>query len=179
MRVQRPTIELIVFTEPRPQPRPTADGRGKFIRMISAKAGSLVIPYKEEINWRARKLMTETQTLPAVGPVFIEIECVWKRPDAMRKQVPEQRIWRMDKQRNDWDNLAKSVCDALNGVFYLDDGQIVGGLVRKFYGRVGESAHVKISLKNLTAKESDGEETQQRRPSGGTRHGDQGTLGFE
>jgi Holliday junction resolvase RusA-like endonuclease len=155
MRTQHAKIELIVPGDPRPQPRPTADGRGKFIRMVSAKAGSLVIPFKESVTWLARLRMSDVQALPAVGPVFLDIECVWKRPqDKKNAAPPDQRLWRMDKQRNDWDNLAKSVCDALNGVFYLDDGQIVGGTVKKFYGRVGEDSHVRVVMRNLLVEGS-------------------------
>lgn len=35
------------------------------------------------------------------------------------------------KRGKDWDNLAKLVCDALNGVAYVDDRQIMVALVRK------------------------------------------------
>ncbi len=35
--------------------------------------------------------------------------------------------------RPDWDNLGKSITDALNGVVYLDDALIVSSTVEKFY----------------------------------------------
>ena len=37
-------------------------------------------------------------------------------------------------KKPDLDNIAKSICDALNGIAYHDDKQIVELVVRKFYG---------------------------------------------
>ena len=39
-------------------------------------------------------------------------------------------------KKPDWDNIGKVVCDALNGIAYRDDAQIVDSMVRKFYGEV-------------------------------------------
>jgi Holliday junction resolvase RusA-like endonuclease len=155
MRTQRAKIEFVVEGEPRPQPRPTAKKVGGFIRMISTPAQSPCAPFKDKVNLFARKHMAEVAALAAAGPVFIEIDCVWERTKALKHVPADQRVWRVVKGRDDWDNLAKSVCDAINGVCYLDDSQIVGGTVRKFYGRVGEVAHVRIVLRALTVKEED------------------------
>lgn len=34
----------------------------------------------------------------------------------------------------DWDNIGKIICDALNGIAYVDDRKICEARVRKFYG---------------------------------------------
>ena len=36
-------------------------------------------------------------------------------------------------KKPDWDNVGKIVCDALNGVAYHDDSQVVEAVVRKLY----------------------------------------------
>jgi len=36
-------------------------------------------------------------------------------------------------KKPDWDNLGKAVCDALNGLAYRDDSQIVNSQVIKYY----------------------------------------------
>ena len=46
----------------------------------------------------------------------------------------------------DWDNHAKAVCDALNGICFTDDRQIVDGRVRLFRG----DPHVTIELEAIT-----------------------------
>lgn len=45
----------------------------------------------------------------------------------------------------DWDNHAKAACDALNGICFVDDRQIVDGRVRLFRG----DPHVEILLEEL------------------------------
>lgn len=40
-----------------------------------------------------------------------------------------------DKRRRDWDNLAKGVMDALNGVVYRDDSQVVEAHIAKIVDR--------------------------------------------
>jgi crossover junction endodeoxyribonuclease RusA len=42
-----------------------------------------------------------------------------------------------DRRRSDWDNLAKLVCDALNGVAYDDDSQIVHAVIFKSTSKFG------------------------------------------
>lgn len=46
----------------------------------------------------------------------------------------------------DWDNHAKAISDALNGICYLDDRQIIDGHVRLFKGE----PHISIVLEELT-----------------------------
>ena len=36
-------------------------------------------------------------------------------------------------KKPDWDNVAKSICDAMNGIVYQDDTQIVDAHVTKVY----------------------------------------------
>lgn len=44
----------------------------------------------------------------------------------------------------DWDNIAKNICDALNGVVYPDDKAIVTGSVKKVYSDLGDCVTVDI-----------------------------------
>lgn len=46
----------------------------------------------------------------------------------------------------DWDNHAKAICDALNGICYTDDRQIVDGHVRLHKG----DPHITIELEAIT-----------------------------
>lgn len=60
---------------------------------------------------------------------------------AMRKSASEGKIKPCKKP--DSDNIAKVILDALNGVAYYDDSQVVGLTVWKEYG---ESARVEVEL---------------------------------
>ena len=47
----------------------------------------------------------------------------------------------------DLDNLFKAISDALNGVAYDDDSQIIEATIRKFYG---EKARAEITIREVT-----------------------------
>lgn len=65
-----------------------------------------------------------------------------------RKRV---RVWltfyRASKRRCDWDNLAKSVCDALNGIAWVDDTQIHEAHVTKHIS--SERPHVSVTIQEV------------------------------
>lgn len=55
------------------------------------------------------------------------------------KSFSEKKILRakqgyiLPDKKPDWDNIAKNICDALNGVAYPDDRAIIKGVVEKYY----------------------------------------------
>ena len=53
-------------------------------------------------------------------------------------------------KKPDFDNMAKVVTDALNGIAYHDDNQIVDGMVRKFDD---EQPRVEIQIKSINDEE--------------------------
>jgi len=83
---------------------------------------------------------------PHTGPVHLDIIAVFGIPKSWSKRKRE----RAAEGGGTWcpsccdaDNIAKIVSDALNGVAYVDDRQIVYELVMKQYGPV---SHVLVSL---------------------------------
>ena len=50
----------------------------------------------------------------------------------------------------DWDNHAKAICDALNGICFSDDRQIIDGHVRLHRG----DPHIEITLEEITHVEN-------------------------
>lgn len=63
---------------------------------------------------------------PRPNPCIVDMSCYWKRP----KSVKESQFF---TKRPDADNLSKCL-DALNGVCWNDDAQIVELTVSKDYG---------------------------------------------
>lgn len=55
-------------------------------------------------------------------------------------------------KRPDWDNVGKVVCDALNGIAYHDDAQIVRATVIKRYAI---EPHVTVCIKEVTHGQAD------------------------
>lgn len=53
-------------------------------------------------------------------------------------------LHRRGRRRADWDNLGKAVADALNGIAYNDDRQVVDAHVRVVYGADAPRAEVTL-----------------------------------
>lgn len=101
---------------------------------------SKTVDYKNKIALYARQAGVELLE----GPVRIIMICYWpsRKPD--RKNNPRDIEW-MDK-RPDIDNIIKVYLDALQGIAFADDGQIVNVEARKFRARQGDKPRVQISI---------------------------------
>lgn len=70
------------------------------------------------------------------GAVRVEIIAFYAVPKSATKA--RKALMRSNELRPvirpDWDNIGKLVCDALNGVAWRDDSQVVEALVEKRYG---------------------------------------------
>jgi Holliday junction resolvase RusA-like endonuclease len=84
---------------------------------------------------------------PFDGPVIMYIRAYMKTPKSSKKkteQMLNQRIRPTTKP--DIDNIIKIVCDALNGVAYVDDNRIVGLSASKRYS---DTPRVEIELEEI------------------------------
>ena len=80
--------------------------------------------------------------------MHVSIEAVFPRPKSKtKKRGTNPREWKRSKP--DWDNIGKSVCDALNGLAYNDDSQIVSASVTKMIAAADEQPHVSIVIETL------------------------------
>lgn len=117
-----PTIKFSVPLEPRPAPR--AEGFGerhnpKWYR-----------DWKLALGLIARRIMNGQPPLKGKIRFFAKV---------FRDLNPEL------KKFGDWDNHAKAICDALNGICFVDDRQIVEGHVYLFKGE----PHIEIELEAI------------------------------
>jgi Holliday junction resolvase RusA-like endonuclease len=80
------------------------------------------------------------------GAVKIELKAVYAPPKSYSKKKTKMLLETEAPYLNkpDCDNIAKIVCDALNGIAYKDDSQIFDVKISKVYG-VDEKLIVKIS----------------------------------
>ena len=87
-----------------------------------------------------------------IEPMFVKdtqlittIEAYYPMPKAFSKKKREMARLRQIRptKKPDCDNIAKSVLDALNGVVYYDDSQVVELVVKKFYD---DNAYVYIEI---------------------------------
>lgn len=77
--------------------------------------------------------------------VYVKIDVEYAPPKSLSKKKKQALIdWKMGyTHKPDCDNIAKAVLDALNGVVWKDDKQIVGLLVMKCYGKE-DKIHIEI-----------------------------------
>ena len=81
-------------------------------------------------------------------PMQVAIVAVFPRPKSKTKNRGDNpREHKPSKP--DWDNIGKSVCDALNGLAYNDDSQIVEATVSKWIAAADEQPHVRIVIETL------------------------------
>lgn len=124
-------IFILIPIEPVPKGRPRVDTRGKFPRMHTPQR---TIDFERLVAAEARKTMASAVALSGplqiVLDMYLPIRPSWTRK---RQEMARQGLERPISGGLDWDNLAKSVCDAFNGIVWQDDSQIVDGRCRKFY----------------------------------------------
>ena len=121
------TIDLVI------PGAPVAKGRPRFSR----RSGRTFTPAKtaqaeETLAGRAMALLAGVEGLPLQGPLRLEATFTSVQPASWsRKKRAETPA---PTSRPDVDNLLKLATDALNGVVWVDDAQLVTIICRKVYG---------------------------------------------
>lgn len=117
------TIKFTVATEPVPFKRAMSNGKRRF-------NDPRYSDFKNVIGLHARVAMQGRA--PLSGRIKITVKVFTKyAPESLRA--------------GDWDNHGKAISDALNGICFADDRQIVDGRVLLFRGE----PHIEIELEEL------------------------------
>lgn len=123
-------MEIVVEVEPK------GKGRPRFTRTGHAYTPARTREYEELIAARALEAMQGRQPIPKDVPLRVTIVAVFGVPVSWTKKkrlAALQGVLRHTR-KPDYDNVGKAVCDALNGIVFEDDCQIVSGEVEKVYG---------------------------------------------
>lgn len=107
--------------------------RPRFMR----KTGITYTP-KETINYETlvqQLYISKFKSLRFEGPLKMNIAAYFEIPKSKSKKAHERMLlgYELPTQKPDMDNIIKIVADALNGIAYHDDSQIVQCKVEKFY----------------------------------------------
>ena len=133
-------INFLIRTRPKPQQRHRSNGR---------------FQYDPSSKDKKQFLLQAKQFAPA-KPITKDIELsitfCYKRPRNHFRSKNKELILKDDapfykSSKADLDNLVKFVCDALNGIFYKDDSQIVSIYASKVWG-AEDYVFVKVSPTN-------------------------------
>lgn len=72
---------------------------------------------------------------PVTGEIILEMNVYKDIPKSMpkyKKLLAEAGV-HVPLSKPDFDNFVKLLCDAVNGILFVDDSQIVVGIVNKYY----------------------------------------------
>lgn len=112
-------ISFFVQGVPKGQARPRVFNKGGKIFAYSPKTSWYEIVYTQALKNKPKT--------PIVGPIMMEMKFFFPRPKSKKKDK-----WKTS--RPDFDNLEKSVCDALTHAgFWKDDSQVVDAHTIKQY----------------------------------------------
>ena len=127
-----------VLGEPQGKGRPRFTGRGRAYTPAKTAA------YERQIR-RAYQAQSG-QVFPDEAPLAVRIIAYYRVPasDSKRKRLDKLQHRIRPVKRPDVDNVCKAVFDALNGIAYKDDAQIVTAVVYKFYG---DQPRVEVEIK--------------------------------
>jgi crossover junction endodeoxyribonuclease RusA len=96
-------------------------------------------PFRDRVTWAAHDAWRPRAVLTRV-PLTIALEFVMPRPVSTPRTMPAA------VRRPDLDKLVRCVCDAMTGVVYPDDSQIVHLVAHKRLARLHEPPGVHIEL---------------------------------
>ena len=129
--------------------QPVAKARARVTRYGHAYTPKRTAEYERMVQ----TLFTAKYGSPRLeGPVMVEVDLYFGPAKSLRKTEREkrQRGEVPHLQRPDVDNCLKSVTDALNGIAYKDDGQIVAAVVRKVWS---DEPRAEVRISSLTEGE--------------------------
>jgi Holliday junction resolvase RusA-like endonuclease len=125
-------IRPIVVTIPgemRGKGRPRFSRRGGFVKVhTDEKTASAE-------TWIKACAIDQVGMLLLSGPLRVQISVGVGVADSWSKKRKERALMQLDHPtgKPDFDNVAKLICDALNGILWKDDSQIVACSFLKYY----------------------------------------------
>ena len=129
-------VNFLVKLRPKPQQRHRNNGRFHYDPSSKDKKEFILIAKQE------------APPKPTNDMIELDITFCYKRPNNHYRTKNKKKILKHDVPfwkigRGDLDNLSKTYMDAMNGIFYVDDAQIVSLHARKVYG-YEDYIHIKM-----------------------------------
>lgn len=122
-------VKIIIYGEPVPQGRPRFVRRGKFVATYDPPKS---VAYKKMVKLQA---IAQYKNTPLMGALCVEMTVYRSMPKSGSKALKMRRLSGEDRPitKPDVDNYYKAVTDALTGIVWEDDNQIVHMSGDKFY----------------------------------------------
>lgn len=136
-------IYFVVEGEPIPWRRPRFNGKTKVIfedSKVKDFKARVQTAYYDEIQYQPMRFEKDE-------PIEMVVNFYLQTPKSVSKKTLFNLITKLrPTKRPDGDNLYKGVADALNGIAYPDDSQIVSGTFRKFWS---EQPKTEITIRKI------------------------------
>ena len=145
-------ITFTILGDPKAQQRHRTYTRGRGGKLLPFALQ--VDPSKTDKADVLAQIVQHRPESPWSGPVQLVVEWVFARPKSHFRTGKHAGELRPDApifcdKRPDIDNLEKMLLDAMNGVFFLDDGQIAGVVATKTYSELPERPRTEVTLRRL------------------------------
>lgn len=139
-------VEFWVNGLPKPQGSKRAFVNPKTKRAIVVEsAGAPLKDWRHDVKLMACDSMVGRPVVDSGVGVILRIGFVMPRP----KTTPKGRPTPLATKRPDLDKLIRGVCDALTGVVYSDDSQVVSFDVWKRIAEIGEPTGAEITVSTV------------------------------
>ncbi len=128
-------IKLVIYGEPVAQGRPRFARVGKYVHTYDPQKSK---NYKQLVRfWVTQQLKKIEGFKPLENALYVDLTFYMSIPSSWSKkkriEADSGVIRPTSKRLGDADNLCKSVTDAISGLIYVDDSQIVKLGVSKYY----------------------------------------------
>lgn len=125
-------VSFKIIGKPIGKGRPKFSRRGNFIRTYTPEQ---TVNYENlvKLSWM-QKMAESGEEGKLEGKIHAYIHAYFKIPASVSKKKRAQMLYSGYDHKPDADNIAKSILDALNGIAYDDDAQVVSLTVEKTYG---------------------------------------------
>jgi len=133
------TLQIIFSVEGNPQGK----ARARFTKTGHAYTPQKTVDYENDIAIKAKQAMGSSD--PLETPVAVYVYANYAIPASYSNKRKEACLNRSERptKKPDADNICKAVCDAMNGIVYKDDSQVVSLHFTKRYDTVA-SVHILV-----------------------------------
>ena len=122
-------VTFSVDGDPVPKGRPRFARRGQFVQTYTE---SKTLEYETLVGFKARQAIGKSEPFKGALTVFLYLR--FAVPQSYSKKRKEACLAGLEyPKRIDIDNVYKSVTDAMNGIVYVDDSQIIEAHIKKVY----------------------------------------------
>jgi Holliday junction resolvase RusA-like endonuclease len=128
---------------------PCGKGRPRFTAGGRAYTPAKTANYETLVKWAFQAV--ENKTVWHDAPLRLTVDAYFKQPQSASRLKHEamNRGNIRPTKKPDADNILKIIADALNGLAYHDDAQIVETVVRKWYAPLWAQPQVEVTIEEV------------------------------